>query len=116
LSQLAHYPFDRLKIDRSFVRELPTGDELNPASAPQARRMLQAIASLGAGLGMSTVAEGVETTAQADMIRESGVTVLQGFLIGRPTPESELQPLIRRLEVDVDPNALPTLPPEEIQA
>ncbi len=116
LSQLAHYPFDRLKIDRSFVRELPTGDELNPASAPQARRMLQAIASLGAGLGMSTVAEGVETTAQADMIRESGVTVLQGFLIGRPTPESELQPLIRRLEVDVDPNALPTLPPEVIQA
>jgi diguanylate cyclase (GGDEF)-like protein len=100
LSELAHYPFDRLKIDRAFVRELPTGDELNPASARQARWMLQAIASLGAGLGMSTVAEGVETEAQAEMVRQAGVTVVQGYLIARPTPESELGALIRRLERD----------------
>ena len=109
LSQLAHYPFDRLKIDRSFVRELPTGGEINPASASQARWMLQAIASLGAGLGMSTVAEGVETRAQADMVREAGVTVVQGYLIARPTPEAELVSLIRRLEVDVDRSAPSTL-------
>jgi diguanylate cyclase (GGDEF)-like protein len=108
LSQLAHYPFDRLKIDRSFVRELPTGEEANPANAPHARWMLQAIASLGTGLGMSTVAEGVETQAQAEMVREAGVTVVQGYLIARPTPEAELPSLMQRLEVDVDPSALPT--------
>jgi EAL domain-containing protein (putative c-di-GMP-specific phosphodiesterase class I) len=105
---LAHYPFDRLKIDRSFVRELPTGEEANPANAPHARWMLQAIASLGTGLGMSTVAEGVETQAQAEMVREAGVTVVQGYLIARPTPEAELASLMQRLEVDVDPSALPT--------
>jgi len=105
LSELAHYPFDRLKIDRAFVRDLPTGDELNPARAQQARWMLQAIASLGAGLGMSTVAEGVETKAQAEMVRKAGVTVVQGYLIARPTPESALPLLIRRLEVGYDPDS-----------
>ena len=110
LSELAHYPFDRLKIDRSFVRELPTGDELNPASASQARWMLQAIASLGAGLGMSTVAEGVETSAQVDMVRQAGVTVVQGYLIAKPTPESELNALIERLEIDATPHS-PSIPP-----
>jgi diguanylate cyclase (GGDEF)-like protein len=109
LSQLAHYPFDRLKIDRSFVRELPTGDEVNPASAKQALWMMQAIASLGAGLGMSTVAEGVETSAQANLVRQAGVTVVQGYLIARPTPEAELASLIGRLEVDADPTALPSI-------
>jgi diguanylate cyclase (GGDEF)-like protein len=113
LSQLAHYPFDRLKIDRSFIRELPTGDEPNPASAPQAQWMLQAIASLGAGLNMSTVAEGVETKAQAEMVRRAGVTVIQGYLVARPTPEPELASLIRRLEVDIEPSALPNPQKEE---
>jgi len=102
LSQLANYPFDRLKIDRSFVRDLPTVDAVDAARGSQANWMLQAIASLGAGLGMSTVAEGVETQAQADRVREAGVTVVQGYLIARPTPEPELASLIRRLEVDVD--------------
>jgi EAL domain-containing protein (putative c-di-GMP-specific phosphodiesterase class I) len=115
LSQLAHYPFDRLKIDRSFVRDLPTGEDAHRFSAPQARWMMQAIASLGAGLGMSTVAEGVETPAQADMVRQAGVTVIQGYLIARPTPQAELAALIRRLEVDIDPKALSHLPAQEPQ-
>jgi diguanylate cyclase (GGDEF)-like protein len=107
LSQLAHYPFDRLKIDRSFVRELPTADETHRDSAPQARWMLQAIAALGAGLGMSTVAEGVETEAQAEMVRQAGVTLIQGYLIARPTPEAGLVELIQRLDVPVDPTLTP---------
>lgn len=115
LSQLAHYPFDRLKIDRSFVRDLPTSDEVYPASAPQACWMLQAIASLGAGLGMSTVAEGVETSAQAEMVRHAGVTVIQGFLIARPTPAAELTALIQRLAVDADPTAISAVPTQEPQ-
>jgi EAL domain-containing protein (putative c-di-GMP-specific phosphodiesterase class I) len=60
--------------------------------------MLQAIASLGAGLGMTTVAEGVETEGQADRVRQAGVTLLQGFLVARPTPEAELPALIARLQ------------------
>ena len=115
LSQLAHYPFDRLKIDRSFVRELPTGDEVNPGSAKQALWMLQAIASMGAGLGMSTVAEGVETNAQAEMVRQAGVTVVQGYLIARPTPEAQLASLIECLEVEVGPAAIPSFPAQEPQ-
>jgi hypothetical protein len=114
-SQLAHYPFDRLKIDRSFVRELATGDEVNPASGRQARWMLQAIASLGAGLGTSIVAEGVETSAQAEIVRQAGVTLVQGNLIARPAPEAELASLVLRLAVAIDPTAIPTLPAHEPQ-
>ena len=102
LSQLAHYPFDRLKIDRSFVRDLPTGEETGDVDAAHARWMMQAVASLGAGLGMSTVAEGVETQAQAQMVRQAGVTTIQGYLIARPTPELELPVLIRRLGGETD--------------
>jgi diguanylate cyclase (GGDEF)-like protein len=115
LSQLARYPFDRLKIDRSFVSELPTGDEVHPDSAPQALWMLQAIASLGAGLGMSTVAEGVETEGQAELVRQAGVTVIQGYLVARPTPERELASLIQRLEADAASNALSNHPVKEFQ-
>lgn len=113
LGQLLDYPFDRLKIDRSFVCNLPTGEEPTPATAQKARSMLQAIASLGAALGMSTVAEGVETEAQADMVREAGVTMVQGYLVARPTPSAELVSLIRRLEFAADPCSLPSPSTEE---
>ena len=98
LSQLAHYPFDRLKIDRSFVRELPDGVDTVGRDAEHARWMIQAIASLGRGLGMSTVAEGVETTPQADMLRDAGVTDIQGFLIAKATPPQDVPALIARLD------------------
>lgn len=98
LSQLAHYPFDRLKIDRSFVRELPTGSEADSPASAHAQWMIQAIASLGAGLGMSTIAEGVETDLQADLVRQAGVTDIQGYLIARPTPEHAIAALIERLD------------------
>ena len=98
LSQLVHYPFDRLKIDRSFVRELPVGDEVSTKTGTQARWMMQAITSLGSGLGMSTVAEGVETEAQADLVREAGVTLLQGYLIAKPTPQEDVAALIHAVD------------------
>jgi diguanylate cyclase (GGDEF)-like protein len=98
LSQLAYYPFDRLKIDRSFVRDLPTGAPEDGRIAAHARWMIQAIASLGAGLGMSTVAEGVETELQADQVRRAGATDMQGYLIARPTPASALFALISTLD------------------
>jgi EAL domain-containing protein (putative c-di-GMP-specific phosphodiesterase class I) len=98
LSQLAHYPFDRLKIDRSFVSELPTDAQSDTKPGRQARWMMQAIASLGTGLGMSTVAEGVETEAQAQMVAAAGVSVMQGYLIAKPTAVHALGELISRLE------------------
>lgn len=111
LSQLAHYPFDRLKIDRSFVRALPAaGSGDSPRSAAQAQWMLQAIASMGAGLGMSTVAEGVETEQQAALVQRAGVSVLQGFLVARPTPEAGLQDLFARFDNLVADPAAPTTP------
>jgi EAL domain-containing protein (putative c-di-GMP-specific phosphodiesterase class I) len=103
LSQLAHYPFDRLKIDRSFVRDLPDGQQAPTRETAHAQWMLQAIASLGAGLGMSTVAEGVETEAQAELVRKAGVTLLQGYLIARPTPAADVVGLIERLDAHAAP-------------
>lgn len=101
LSQLAQYPFDRLKIDRSFVRELRVA-----AAGPfaidgtqqrsHARWMIQAIASLGAGLRLTTVAEGVESEHQAELVRQAGVAVMQGYLISKAIPAADLEGWIAR--------------------
>lgn len=78
LSYLNRYPFDTIKIDRSFVNNL--GVEEN-ASA-----IVRTIIDLGAGLGMKVVAEGVETIEQALMLQQLGCDELQGYLLGRPQP------------------------------
>ena len=94
LSQLRSFPFDKLKIDRSFVRDLSGSDE--------AIAVVRAIAALGASLGMTTTAEGVETAEQEAMIRADGCTDMQGFLVSRPVPAGDVATLIERL------NAVPT--------
>jgi EAL domain-containing protein (putative c-di-GMP-specific phosphodiesterase class I) len=66
--------------------------------AVQAKWMIQAIAALGHGLGMSTIAEGVETEAQAEMLRQAGVTEFQGYLVSRPVPSDDVEALIRRFD------------------
>jgi EAL domain-containing protein (putative c-di-GMP-specific phosphodiesterase class I) len=66
--------------------------------------MIQAIASLGRGLGMATIAEGVETELQADLVRRAGVTEMQGYLISRPLPESALAALVLRLDTPTAAN------------
>ena len=76
LSYLRSYPFDKLKIDRSFVMEL----ERDESSAA----IVRTIASLAANLGMKTTAEGVETEAQLEKIRSAGCTAVQGYLISKP--------------------------------
>jgi EAL domain-containing protein (putative c-di-GMP-specific phosphodiesterase class I) len=60
--------------------------------------MIQALASLGSGLGMATIAEGVETDRQAELVRRAGVTEMQGYLLSRPVPEAALASLIARLD------------------
>lgn len=89
LSQLRSFPFDKLKIDRSFVRDL--------SDSAEAVAVIRAIAALGASLGMTTTAEGVETRAQETMVRNDGCTDMQGYLVSRPVPAEEVSELIRSL-------------------
>ena len=76
LSQLKQFPIDTLKIDRSFIRELP-GDRDDQAIA-------EAIISLGKALGVNIVAEGVETVEQEVFLRERACDEIQGFLYSKP--------------------------------
>ncbi|WP_253200986.1 putative bifunctional diguanylate cyclase/phosphodiesterase [Sphingomonas quercus] len=83
-SSLAHlrlFPFDKIKIDGSFVKEA--------TSRPDCAAIVRAVADLGRRLGVTTVAEGVETRAQYACVREEGCTEVQGYLIGRPAPNGE---------------------------
>ena len=89
LSQLRSFPFDKLKIDRSFVRDL--------ASSTEAVAMVRAISALGASLGMTTTAEGVETADQKRVVAADGCTSIQGYLVSRPVPAADLPGLIAKL-------------------
>lgn len=82
LSYLRSFPFDKIKIDRSFVKDL-TGK-------PDGDAIIRAIAGLGKSLGMTTVAEGVETPEQMQRIRDEGCTDVQGYLISRPIPADDV--------------------------
>jgi diguanylate cyclase (GGDEF)-like protein len=80
LSSLRRFPFEKIKIDQSFVR----GDPDDPSGAA----IVRAIAALGRSLGMSTIAEGVETEEQLARVIDAGCTDVQGYLISRPlSPE-----------------------------
>jgi len=81
LSYLQRLPLDRLKIDRAFIKDLP-GEDCEAIAA--------LIISLGARLGLKTIAEGVETQAQADYLSELGCDEVQGFMYAKPMPEKEL--------------------------
>jgi EAL domain-containing protein (putative c-di-GMP-specific phosphodiesterase class I) len=83
LSYLRSFPFDKIKIDRSFVKDF---GKKNDCSA-----IVRAVAGLGAELGMTTTAEGVETAEQLRQIRSLGCTEVQGYYFGRPCPARELQ-------------------------
>jgi diguanylate cyclase (GGDEF)-like protein len=82
VSYLRDFPIDKIKIDGSFVRDI--------CSRADAFVIVKSIISLGAGLMMSTVAEGIETEEQLLKIREAGCTEGQGYYFGRPKPPREL--------------------------
>ncbi|WP_237479001.1 putative bifunctional diguanylate cyclase/phosphodiesterase [Lichenibacterium dinghuense] len=84
LSYLRSFPFDKIKIDRSFVSGIPK------AAGGDHMAIVRAVASLGAALGMATVAEGVETLEQMSHIRREGCTEVQGYFISRPVPPAEI--------------------------
>ncbi|MBC7801811.1 MAG: EAL domain-containing protein [Gemmatimonadaceae bacterium] len=93
LSYLRSFPFDKIKIDQSFVGDLVAAD----GSGGNALAIVRAIAGLGSSLGMRTTAEGVETQDQLDRIRREGCTEVQGYLLGRPAPAAEVLGHIERL-------------------
>ena len=86
LSYLTRFPVQILKIDRSFVKELPT----NKSSA----ELVKAIVSLGRSLNMALVAEGVETKEQAAHLNGLGCEMVQGFLFGKPVTEAAFGKLV----------------------
>jgi diguanylate cyclase (GGDEF)-like protein len=89
LSYLSSFPFDKIKIDRSFVSGL--GDNA------QAAAIVRAVADLAESLKMTTTAEGVETRAQLDRVRELGCTEVQGYFYSPPVPLAELMKTLTEL-------------------
>ncbi|HXW71541.1 MAG TPA: EAL domain-containing protein [Methylocella sp.] len=82
MSYLRAFPFDKIKIDRSFVSELGEKDDC--------MAIVRAITRLGASLGIRTTAEGVETATQIEMLRSAGCTEMQGYFLSRPMPATHV--------------------------
>ena len=91
LSYLRSFPFDKIKIDRSFIKEL--GKEQSDCVA-----IIRAVTRLGSSLGMITTAEGVETKEQLEILRAEGCIQAQGYLFSRPKPVAEVPAIIRALK------------------
>jgi EAL domain-containing protein (putative c-di-GMP-specific phosphodiesterase class I) len=89
LSYLRSFPFDKIKIDQSFVREL--------AMQGDSAAIVRAVTGLGRDLGMETTAEGVETAEQLGQLRLDGCTEVQGFLFSRPVPAGQVDALLRKI-------------------
>jgi EAL domain-containing protein (putative c-di-GMP-specific phosphodiesterase class I) len=88
LNYLQKFPFDRLKIDRTFVASL--------GSSGNAGTIIQSIVALGHALGMKVLAEGVETDEQRVLLRLAGCDAMQGYLFARPGPAAEIDKALAR--------------------
>lgn len=97
LSCMTGFPLDILKIDQSFVRKL--------SSDPQTFAIIKAIKSLAHGLGLKTVAEGIETEAEWDILAAIGCEIGQGYYFGRPQSGSQIPGLLDTPAWTVDRHA-----------
>ncbi|MCK1395691.1 EAL domain-containing protein [Bradyrhizobium sp. 1] len=88
LSYLRSFPFDKIKIDRSFVSELATRQD--------SMAIIRAVTGLGRSLGIVTTAEGVENDAQLELLRREGCTQVQGYLFSMPRPASDVALMLER--------------------
>ena len=86
LSYLRSFPFDKIKIDRSFVSELATRND--------SMAIIRAVTGLGKSLGIATTAEGVETSAQLELLRQEGCTQAQGYLFSKPRPAADVESML----------------------
>jgi predicted signal transduction protein with EAL and GGDEF domain len=83
LSYLRSFPFDKIKIDQSFVQDIENNK--------QSLAIIQAVTNMGATLGMVTTAEGVETRDQLEQLRANGCTEVQGYYFSKPKPIEEIR-------------------------
>ena len=95
LGYLKKAPFDKIKIDQSFVRGAASTTNRNAA-------IIRAIVTLAETLGMDTCAEGVETHDDLQLIRELGVSMVQGYIFGRPSDADTARDLANRVTVEAD--------------
>jgi EAL domain-containing protein (putative c-di-GMP-specific phosphodiesterase class I) len=89
LSYLQSFPFDKIKIDQSFVSNLDR--------SPQSAAIIRAVIGLGRGLDLPVIAEGVETAAQLAFLTEEACDEVQGYLVGRPGPIENYAELVGRV-------------------
>jgi len=99
MSLMKQFPIDTIKIDRSFVRDLPDDSE--------DRAIAQAIISMGKALGLTVVAEGVETAEQQTFLRDHACDEMQGFLFSKPLPPQQLAELFQSAPLLVAPPLQP---------
>jgi diguanylate cyclase (GGDEF)-like protein len=99
MSLMKQFPIDTIKIDRSFVRDL--------ADDSEDQAIAQAIISMGKALGMTVIAEGVETVEQQEFLRAHACDEMQGFLFSKPLPPRELAELLRSAPVPASPPLQP---------
>ncbi|MDQ0522032.1 putative bifunctional diguanylate cyclase/phosphodiesterase [Methylobacterium gregans] len=90
ISYLRRFPFDKIKIDRSFVRDL--------GASAESSAIIRAVVGLGASLGITTLVEGVETEAQLEAVRAEGAQEMQGFLFSPPRTMAEIDVLLAAQE------------------
>ena len=95
LGYLKKAPFDKIKIDQSFVRGAASSTNRNSA-------IIRAIVTLAESLGMDTTAEGVETHDDLQLMRELGVSQVQGYIFGKPVPAEDARKLARTPTVEAD--------------
>lgn len=99
LSTLKHFPIDAIKIDRSFIRDITSGAE--------SRGQAEAIIAMGRTLGQTIVAQGVETKAQADFLRQNDCDEFQGIYLNKPVPADQIAELLRTQSGMTDTDTTP---------
>ena len=94
LSHLRDYPIDRIKIDRSFVMNLPNGE--------RDLEIVRTIGTLAGALGLRVTAEGVETAEQAELVRNLGATEVQGYFFGKPMHPHRVSGFLSRFRAGIE--------------
>jgi EAL domain-containing protein (putative c-di-GMP-specific phosphodiesterase class I) len=101
MSMLKRFPIDTIKIDRSFVQDLP--------HKAKDKAIVQAIITMGKVLGLTIVAEGVETKEQDDFLRQNFCDEIQGILYSKPMPPEELAAQLRSVDLALNAHSDPPL-------
>jgi EAL domain-containing protein (putative c-di-GMP-specific phosphodiesterase class I) len=88
LNYLRRFPFDKVKIDRSFINDITSGND-------ESRAIVEAVVGLATALKLPTTAEGIETQEQLDFVRAAGCAEYQGYLFSKPKPAKDIARLFR---------------------